>query len=81
MFVRRGVGDMAQLTVKQYDSLEDAIARGTRLSVWRRGTEYLIVPLRLRIINRRECIDARHPSTGSHLTLWIDEIDAIEEVR
>ncbi|MEP6763745.1 MAG: hypothetical protein ABJB66_05495 [Gemmatimonadaceae bacterium] len=72
---------MAQLTVKQYDSLEDAITRGTRLSIWRRGTEYLVVPLRLRIENRRECIDARHPSTGSRLTLWIDEIDAIEDVR
>ncbi|MEP6780498.1 MAG: hypothetical protein ABJC26_11460 [Gemmatimonadaceae bacterium] len=72
---------MAQLTVKQYDSLEDAIARGTRLSIWRRGTEFLVVPLRLRIVNRRECIDARHPSTGSRMTLWIDEIDAIEEVR
>ena len=72
---------MAQLTVKQYDNLEDAIARGTRLSIWRRGTEFLVVPLRLRIVNRRECIDARHPSTGSRMTLWIDEIDAIEEVR
>ena len=77
----RGDASMAQLTVKQYDSLENAIARGTRLSVWRRGTEYLIVPLRLRIVNRRECIEARHPTTGSRLSIWVDEIDAIEEVR
>ncbi|MDQ6611808.1 MAG: hypothetical protein M3Y64_05200 [Gemmatimonadota bacterium] len=72
---------MAQLTVKQYDNLEDAIAHGTRVIVWRRGTEFLIVPLRLRNVNRRECIDARHPSTGSRMTLWIDEIDAIEPVN
>ena len=79
--MRRGDADMAQLTVKQYDSLENAIDRGTRLSVWRRGTEYLIVPLRLRLVNRRECIDARHPSTGAKLVLWVDELDAIEDVR
>lgn len=72
---------MAQLTVKQYDSIEDAITRGTRLGIWRRGTEYLIIPLALRIINRRECIDTRHPATGARLTLWLDEVDAIEEVR
>lgn len=72
---------MAQLTVKQYDSIEDAIVRGKRIGIWRRGTEYLIIPLALRQVNRRECIDTRHPATGARLTLWLDEVDAVEEVR
>lgn len=76
----RGAGRMAQLTVRQYDILEDAISRQRRLSVRRRGAELLIVPERLRIVNRRECIDARHPSTGARMVLWIDEIEGIEEL-
>jgi hypothetical protein len=69
------------LSTKQYDMLEAAIVNGTRISVWRRGTEYLVIPERLRIRNGRELIDARHPSTGHHLELWIDEMDAFEVVK
>ncbi|MEO7360814.1 MAG: hypothetical protein ABI120_10815 [Gemmatimonadaceae bacterium] len=72
---------MPQLSVKQYDSIEDAIVKGRRISVWRRGTEYLIIPLALRVVNRRECIDTRHPATGAALRLWLDEVDGIEDVR
>lgn len=72
---------MAQLTVKQYDSLEDAIVKGRRISIWRRGTEYLVIPLALRMVNRRECVDTRHPATGAPLRLWLDEVDSIEDVR
>ena len=72
---------MAQLTVAQYDALEHAIRDGRRLSVWRRGTEYLVIPERLVLRGRREAIEARHPTTGQPLTLWIDEADALEVVR
>jgi len=67
--------------VKQYDALERAIARGQRISVFRRGTEYLLVPERLVHRGRRECIEARHPTTGDHITLWLDEVDSCEVVR
>jgi hypothetical protein len=70
-----------QFSVKQYDLLEDAIAHGRRLSVRRRGNEYLVIPLRLRLVDGRESIDTRHPSTGARMTLWLDELDALEEVR
>jgi hypothetical protein len=60
--------------------LEDAIVHQRKLSVRRRGNEHVVVPLRLRIVNRRESIDVRHPTTGARMTLWIDEIDSIEEV-
>ena len=70
-----------QLTVKQYDDLEHAISRGHRIAIFRRGTEFLVVPERLVLRGRRECIEARHPTTGDHLTLWLDETDSVEIVR
>jgi hypothetical protein len=72
---------MAQLTSAQYDSLERAIVDGRRLSVYRRGTEFIVVPMRLRLAGGREAIEARHPTTGDSITLWIDEVDSIEVVR
>ena len=72
---------MAQLSPSQYDSLERAIVDGRRVSVYRRGTEYLVVPMRLRLSGGREAIEARHPTTGESITLWIDEVDSIEVVR
>jgi len=69
------------MSVAQYDALERAITDGRRISVFRRGTEFLVIPERLVLRNRRECIEARHPTTGDHLTLWIDEADAVEIVR
>lgn len=73
---------MAQLTTKQYDALERAITDGTRIAVMRRGTEYLVIPERLRIDrDGGETIEARNPTTGDRLSLRIDEIDSVEVVR
>jgi len=72
---------MAQLTHDQYDALERAITNGVRIAVWRRGTEYIVVPQRLRLAEGREAIEAMHPTTGHELTLYVDEVDAIEVVR
>lgn len=72
---------MAQLTHDQYDTLEHAIATGQRIAVYRRGTEYLVVPVRLRLRQGREAIEAQNPTTGDDLTLYVDEVDGIEVVR
>jgi hypothetical protein len=72
---------MAQLTHDQYEALERAITNGVRIVVWRRGTEYIVVPQRLRLDEGREAIEALHPTTGHELTLYVDEVDAIEVVR
>jgi hypothetical protein len=70
-----------QLSVLQYDQLERAITDGTRLQLYRRGTEFLVIPERLRLRNGRELIVARHPSTGSLLEIYIDELESLEIVR
>jgi hypothetical protein len=72
---------MAELNHKQYDALERAVADGRRISVYRRGTEYLVVPTRLRVAGGREALEATHPTTGERITLWLDEVDSIEVVR
>lgn len=69
-----------QLSVRQYDALERAITRGQRIAVYRRGTEYVVLPERLVHRDRRECIEARHPTTGDRITLWLDEADSLEVV-
>jgi hypothetical protein len=71
---------MPQLTHEQYDSLERAIHSGRRIVVWRRGTEYIVLPIELRLRAGREAIEARNPTTGDEMTLFLDEVEAIEVV-
>ena len=70
-----------QLSADQYDALERAISDGRKLSVWRRGTEFIVVIDRLRVSSGREALEAHHPTTGDALTLYIDELEGIEVVR
>jgi hypothetical protein len=72
---------MAELTHLQYDALERAIANATRIVVYRRGTEFVVVPTRLVLVSGRESIEARHPTTGERITLFVDEVDSIDVVR
>lgn len=72
---------VTQLNAAQYDALESAIAMGRRLSVWRRGTEFIIVVDRLRVTGGREALEAHHPTTGDKLVLYIDELEGIEVIR
>lgn len=72
---------MKQWTHIQYDLLERAITRGTRISAYRRGTEFVVVPERLKVILGREAIESTHPTTGDRIVLYLDELDAIEALR
>jgi hypothetical protein len=72
---------VAQWTHKQYDILERAITNGKRISAFRRGTEYVVVPIRLRVISGREAVEATHPTTGDQITLYLDEMDSFEVVK
>ena len=71
---------MAHLTHDDYNRLERAVSRGQRIVAFRRGTEYIVVPLSLESRNGRELIETRNPATGDALTLYLDELDAIEVV-
>lgn len=72
---------MAQLTHGDYEVLERALAKGSRVLVRRRGRQdYVIIPLAFRTRNGRELIEARNPTTGHALNIHLDEIDAIEAI-
>jgi hypothetical protein len=70
-----------QWTHKQYDILERAITTGKRISAYRRGTEYVVVPIRLRVISGREAVEATHPTTGDQITIYLDEMESFEVVK
>ena len=72
---------MAQFTHDQYEALERAIAEGLRIAVYRRGTEYVVIPAALRLVDGREAVEAVHPTTGERIILILDEIDGFEVVR
>lgn len=69
---------MSQLTHDQYERLERAVSRSQRIAVARRGTEFILIPLALRSLDGREVIDARNPTTGDAMMLFVDELDALE---
>ena len=72
---------LSHLSHRDYDALERAILAGRRIVVWRRGTEYAVVPTELRLRDGREAIEARNPTTGDAMTLFLDDLDAIEVVE
>jgi hypothetical protein len=70
---------LAYLSHSDYNAIEHAIRIGQRIIVWRRGVEYVVIPVELHLRGGREAIEARRP-TGDSLTLFLDEIDTIEIV-
>ena len=71
---------MKQLNHRQYDALESAITHGKRVSIYRRGTEYVGVPKRLHSEGQREAVELLHPTTGEIITVYLDEIERLEVV-
>lgn len=71
---------MKQLNHRQYDQLESAITNGRRISIRRRGTEYVGVPKKLWSEGQREAVSILHPTTGEEITIYLDEIDRMEVV-
>lgn len=71
---------MKQLTHRQYDSLESAVTHGSRVSIYRRGTEYVGVPKRIFSDGQREAVVILHPTTGEEITIHIDDIERLEVV-
>jgi hypothetical protein len=71
---------LKELNHRQYDALESAITNARRISIRRRGTEYVGVPKKLWSEGQREALSLLHPTTGELITIYLDEIDRIEVV-
>jgi hypothetical protein len=71
---------MAQFNHEQYDALERAVAEGRRVAIYRRGTEYVVIPHRLTQRGGREIIETRNPTTGDKQLFFLDEVDGFDLV-
>jgi hypothetical protein len=71
---------LKQLTHRQYDALESAITHGSRVSIYRRGTEYIGIPKRIFSDGQHEAVVILHPTTGEEITLHLDDIEHLEVV-
>src|SRR5690606_14949401 len=65
-------------TPRHYTTLERAIDDRLRISLYRRGTEYVLLPQHLALRNGKEYLDTVQPSTGDRMSIPLDDIDAFE---
>jgi predicted DNA-binding transcriptional regulator YafY len=67
-------------TAARMDQLESAARRGQRVALSRRGTEYIVVVVRVGTDDRHEVLVGYLPMTGEELTFRLDQIDSFQVV-
>jgi hypothetical protein len=67
-------------TADRMDQLETAARRGQRVVLSRRGTEYVVVALRVTSEGRNDVLVGLLPMTGEELTFRLDQIDSFQVV-
>lgn len=67
-------------TADRMDQLENAARRGQRVALSRRGTEYVVVAVRVTTEGRNEVLIGYLPMTGEELTFRLDQIDSFQVV-
>lgn len=67
-------------TAERMDQLENATRRGLRVALTRRGTEYVVVAIRIVSPGTSEALLGRLPMTGEELTFRLDEIDSFQVI-
>jgi hypothetical protein len=67
-------------TPQQMDRLEQAARRGLRVTLSRRGSEYVVVARRVSSHGRRDALFGFLPMTGEELVFYLDEIEGFEVI-
>jgi hypothetical protein len=67
-------------TADRMDQLENAARKGHRVALSRRGTEFVVVALRVTSQDRHEVLIGRLPMTGEELVFRLDQIDSFQVV-
>lgn len=65
----------------ELDRLERAITDRVRISLSRRGTEYVVIPRRILTEHPVETLVATHPTTGEDLEFSLDEVEDFSVLR
>ncbi len=67
-------------TPERMDRLESAARRGLRVSVSRRGNEYVVTALRVTTVGTAEAFIGHLPMTGEQLTFLLNDIDDFQVI-
>lgn len=65
---------------ERLDQMERAIRDGRRIALMRRGTEYIVIAVRLTVQGSREALIGRHPMTGEELVFVLDDLESFQVV-
>jgi len=65
-------------TPERLDQLESAVRRGRRVALVRRGTEYIVIAVKMTSTGNRDAFVGRLPMTGEEMTFRLDEIEAMQ---
>lgn len=65
-------------TPERLDQLESAVRSGRRVALSRRGTEYVVVALRMTSSANRDAFVGRVPMTGEEMTFILDELEGLQ---
>ena len=68
-------------TAERMDQLEHAVRRRLRVALTRRGSEYIVVAVRMTTAEQRDALVGRLPMTGEELTFRLDQIDSFQVIE
>jgi predicted DNA-binding transcriptional regulator YafY len=68
-------------TTDRMDQLESAARKGLRVALTRRGTEYVVVAVRVTSMDQHEVLVGWLPMTGEELTFRLDEIESFQVIE
>jgi hypothetical protein len=69
------IPEYAALTPDALDALERAVREGRRVALRRRGTEYVVVAVRLDTQGHDETLEGRLPMTGEVLAFRLRDLE------
>ena len=67
-------------TADRMDQLEHAAREGQRVALSRRGTEFVVLALRVTSADQHDVLIGRLPMTGEELTFRLDQIDSFQVI-
>ena len=67
-------------TADRMDQLEHAAREGQRVALSRRGTEYVVLALRVTSADQHDVLIGRLPLTGEELAFRLDQIDSFQVI-
>jgi hypothetical protein len=68
-------------TTDRMDQLEKAARKGLRVALSRRGTEYIVVALRVTSVGQHEALIGWLPMTGEELTFQLEDIESFQVIE